>query len=347
MCPGVSWRLNTDILTTSQRRVSSSLLWLQKHPPWHFYHLTWHSGFPQTACFYGCVTLQILRHFYIFLWTASNSRLLSPLQGKYWHPPVETWRLRPTETEQLGSACCGGKTTGSGIGSAQVQVPALQCSSSVVRHRAPISELLFSPWPNVNNSPALPDCMPFHHICGQRSWSGPPSAHKLSALLPREGDAEWKLETFGSVRGTESLMRSTFCTVGFFPLHNSVMFRNAILKRKGREESPRWMSAVTMDWSTPGFPVHQQPPEPTQTHVHCIGDAVQPSHPLLANTTCTKKSRRFTKVWTTVVSGRWDYGRFVFIALFFMDGFSFKNKKKKKKKSTHNGLKTYVWKLKL
>ena len=50
-----------------------------------------------------------------------------------------------TETEQLGSACCGGKTTGSGIGSAQVQVPALQCSSSVVRHRAPISELLFSP----------------------------------------------------------------------------------------------------------------------------------------------------------------------------------------------------------
>lgn len=102
-------------------------------------------GFPQTACFYGCVTLQILRHFYIFLWTASNSLLLSPLQGKYWHPPVETWRLRPTETEQLGSACCGGKTTGSGIGSAQVQVPASQRSSGVVRHHAPISEPLFSP----------------------------------------------------------------------------------------------------------------------------------------------------------------------------------------------------------
>ena len=35
-----------------------------------------------------------------------------------------------------------------------------------------------------------------------------------------------------------------------------------------------------MDCSTPGLPVNHQPPEPTQTHVHCIGDAIQPSHPL-------------------------------------------------------------------
>ena len=37
-----------------------------------------------------------------------------------------------------------------------------------------------------------------------------------------------------------------------------------------------------MDCSTPGFPVHHQFLEPTQTHVHCIGDAIQPSHPLLS-----------------------------------------------------------------
>ena len=30
-----------------------------------------------------------------------------------------------------------------------------------------------------------------------------------------------------------------------------------------------------MDCSTPGLPVHYQLPEPTQTHVHCIGDAIQ------------------------------------------------------------------------
>ena len=37
-----------------------------------------------------------------------------------------------------------------------------------------------------------------------------------------------------------------------------------------------------MNRSTPGLPVHHQLPEFTQTHVHRVGDAIQPSHPLLA-----------------------------------------------------------------
>ena len=35
-----------------------------------------------------------------------------------------------------------------------------------------------------------------------------------------------------------------------------------------------------MDCSTPGFPVHHQLSELTQTHVHWVGDAIQPSHPV-------------------------------------------------------------------
>ena len=35
-----------------------------------------------------------------------------------------------------------------------------------------------------------------------------------------------------------------------------------------------------MDSSTPGFPVHHHLPESTQTHVHWVGDAIKPSHPL-------------------------------------------------------------------
>ena len=35
-----------------------------------------------------------------------------------------------------------------------------------------------------------------------------------------------------------------------------------------------------MNRSTPGLPVLQQLPEFTQTHVHRVGDAIQPSHPL-------------------------------------------------------------------
>ena len=35
-----------------------------------------------------------------------------------------------------------------------------------------------------------------------------------------------------------------------------------------------------MDCSTPGLPVHHQLLGFTQTHVHRVGDAIQPSHPL-------------------------------------------------------------------
>ena len=35
-----------------------------------------------------------------------------------------------------------------------------------------------------------------------------------------------------------------------------------------------------MDYSTPGFPVLPYLPECVQTHVHRVGDAIQPSHPL-------------------------------------------------------------------
>ena len=36
-----------------------------------------------------------------------------------------------------------------------------------------------------------------------------------------------------------------------------------------------------MQHSMPGLPVHHQLPESTQTHVHWIGDAIQPSHPVI------------------------------------------------------------------
>ena len=37
-----------------------------------------------------------------------------------------------------------------------------------------------------------------------------------------------------------------------------------------------------MDCSMPGLPVHHQLLEFTQTHVHSVGNAIQPSHPLLS-----------------------------------------------------------------
>ena len=41
-----------------------------------------------------------------------------------------------------------------------------------------------------------------------------------------------------------------------------------------------------MNHSTPGLPVHHRLPEFTQTHVHRVGDAIQPSHPVVPFSSC-------------------------------------------------------------
>ena len=63
---------------------------------------------------------------------------------------------------------------------------------------------------------------------------------------------------------------------------------NKIIDTKGTFDASQSLSLVTqlcltlcnpMDY-TPGLPVHHQLPEFTQTHVHWVGDAMQPSHSL-------------------------------------------------------------------
>ena len=55
------------------------------------------------------------------------------------------------------------------------------------------------------------------------------------------------------------------------------------MKVKSVQFSPVTQSYLTlrdpMNRSTPGLPVHHQLPEFTQTHVHRVSDAIQPSHP--------------------------------------------------------------------
>ena len=41
-----------------------------------------------------------------------------------------------------------------------------------------------------------------------------------------------------------------------------------------------------MDCRTSGLPVHHQLPEFIQTHVHWVGDAIQPSHPVIPSSSC-------------------------------------------------------------
>ena len=63
----------------------------------------------------------------------------------------------------------------------------------------------------------------------------------------------------------------TFWKASWGPLFSSVQFSSVA------------QSCLTlcepMNRSTPGLPVHHQLPEFTQTHVHRVSDAIQPSHP--------------------------------------------------------------------
>ena len=61
------------------------------------------------------------------------------------------------------------------------------------------------------------------------------------------------------------------------------IFKNSLIKENILEKKA--YSSVTQSWptlcdpmnhSTPGLPVHHQLPEFTQTHVHRVGDAIQP-----------------------------------------------------------------------
>ena len=63
--------------------------------------------------------------------------------------------------------------------------------------------------------------------------------------------------------------------------------RNMFATTKARNAMPPFSSIQSLNWlcnpmnhSTPGLPVHHKLPEFTQTHVHWISDAIQPSHPL-------------------------------------------------------------------
>ena len=72
-------------------------------------------------------------------------------------------------------------------------------------------------------------------------------------------------------RGAINLFHNSLLRIYFF--FGTVQFSHSVVSD----------SLWPMDCSTLGFPVHHRLLKPTQTHLHCIGDAIQPSHPLLSH----------------------------------------------------------------
>ena len=61
-----------------------------------------------------------------------------------------------------------------------------------------------------------------------------------------------------------------------------------------------------MNRSTPGLPVHHQLPEFTQTHIHRVGDAIHPSHPLSSPSPPASNSSQHQSLFQWVNSSlRW------------------------------------------
>ena len=63
-------------------------------------------------------------------------------------------------------------------------------------------------------------------------------------------------------------------------LHDSIYMSTSVQFSSVAQSCPTLCDP--MNHSTPGLPVHHQLPEFTQTHVHRVSDAIQPSHPLLS-----------------------------------------------------------------
>ena len=119
-------------------------------------------------------------------------------------------------------------------------------------------------------------------LSGTNPWRKEPSVSQGRTRLstPENGIRSHRLKPKFSKNSFLLLLMTTKSTdyhLGFWPAINKKLpglhqFRSVA------------QSCLTlcdpMDCSTPGLPVHHQLPESTQTHVHWVNDAIQPSHPL-------------------------------------------------------------------
>ena len=69
-------------------------------------------------------------------------------------------------------------------------------------------------------------------------------------------------------------------TFFFLQENDKILFRSSVQFSSVAQSCPTLCDP--MNHSTPGLLVHHQLPEFTQTNVHRVGDAIQPSHPLLS-----------------------------------------------------------------
>ena len=121
-----------------------------------------------------------------------------------------------------------------------------------------------------------------------------PSEPPEKPLFPCSNQNEtWMCFSFPHLISSPSHCQSSWYKLQFISKPQQVFLYSCIFHIKFLSLVPSWyyccsvsQSCLTlcnpMDCSTPDFPVHHHLLELAQTHVHRVGDAIQPSHPLLS-----------------------------------------------------------------
>jgi len=125
-----------------------------------------------------------------------------------------------------------------------------------------------------------------HHGSTHTALSPASTSGQMLCPSRRPGPTGSQVSLSQATQGGTSPVRLSFLHVYTFDLLNCILFPFKSLSFGYKSVPSVQFSSVTQssltfcnpkNCSTPGLPVHHQLPEFTQTHVHRVGDAIQPS----------------------------------------------------------------------
>ena len=111
-------------------------------------------------------------------------------------------------------------------------------------------------------------------LAKQSLFNNAKESRKRLKLFPRWAFRSWWCEELGS-REYPKLLTTPIPSFVWVSYH-------LVLGPSSVQSLSRVRLCDPMNHSTPGLPVHHHLPKFTQTHVHRVSDAIQPSHPLLS-----------------------------------------------------------------
>ena len=120
----------------------------------------------------------------------------------------------------------------------------------------------------------------FELWCWRRLLRVPWTARRSNQSILKEISPEYSLEGLMlklKLQYLDHLMQRTDS------LEKILMLGKTEGSRRRGWQRIRWLDGIPdWGWAMLGFPVYHQLLELAQTYVHCVGDAIQPSHPLLS-----------------------------------------------------------------